>query len=153
MVVAMHSEPTLLKSGRLGTILIERRLITQNQLNHALRIQERQNGLLGKILVELGYINERDIVVALVVQCHIPYIAINEYDVDASVIELVPGEIAHKYRVVPLDRVNRILSVVMADPLNIEAKIEIQNATHCRLMPFIATQGEIEKAIHRWYDN
>jgi len=136
----------------LGRILLDRGLITQNQLKHVLRIQEKQGGYLGKTLVDLGYIKERDIVLALVIQCHVPYIAIDQYELDQSTIQLVPGEIARKYHVVPLECVNRILSIVMADPLDIEAKNELQHITNCRLVPFIATQGEIEKAIYRWYD-
>jgi len=153
MATTLESKPTILKKRRLGTILVERQLITQSQLDHVLRIQNGQKGYLGKILVDLGYISERDIVVALVVQCYTPYIAINDYDLDRSVIDLVPGEVAHKYHVMPLDRVNNILSIVMADPFDTDAKIEIQGVTNCRLMTFIATQSEIEKAIHRWYDH
>jgi len=136
----------------LGSILLDRDLITQGQLEHVLQIQEKQGGYLGKILVDLGYVNEHDIVTGLVIQCHVPYIAIDQYDIDQTTLQLVPSAIARKYNVIPLDQVNKILSIVMADPLNMEAKSELQNITNCRLVPFIATQGEIEKAIHRCYD-
>jgi len=153
MVTVLESKPKILKKRRLGTIMMERRLITNSQLEHALRIQDGKKGYLGKILVELGYISERDIVIAIVIQCHIPYIAINDYELDHDVVNLVPAELAHKYHVMPLDRVNHILSIVMADPFDTEARIELQSITNCRLMLFISTQSEIEKAIFRWYDN
>jgi type IV pilus assembly protein PilB len=136
----------------LGQILLNRGNITESQLNHSLEIQEKKGGLIGVVLVDLGYVSEQAIVSALVVQCHVPYIAIDQYDIDRTTLKLIPSEIAHKYHVVPLDQVNKILSIVMADPLDMEAKHELQNITNCRLVPFIATHGEIDKAIHRWYD-
>jgi len=152
MMTLAGKKSSVLRKQFLGNILLQRSMITQNQLKHVLRMQDRRGGYLGEILVDLGYVKERDIVVALVVQCHVPYIAIDQYDIDPSIIQLISSEVAHKYHVVPLDRVNRILSIVMADPLDIEAKTELQNITNCRLVPFIATQGEIETAIRRWYD-
>lgn len=148
----MNKEPSPLKKQLLGTILLERGEITRNQLKHALEVQEKQGGAyLGEILVGLGYVEEHDVVAALVIQCHIPYIAIDKYEIDRSIVRLVPEEIVRKYRVVPLDRVNDILSVVMLDPLDTAVKVELRRVTHCRLVPFVATQGEILKAIRRWY--
>jgi len=143
---------SLVKKQLLGRILLDRDLITQDQLEHVLKIQKKRGGYFGKILIDLGYVNERDIVTGLGIQCHVPYIAIDQYDIDQNTLQLVPSAIAHKYNVIPLDQVNKILSIVMADPLDMEAKNELQNITNCRLVPFIATQEEIEKAIHRSYD-
>jgi len=152
MMTLEDIKPSFTKKQLLGNILLNRGLITRNQLRHVLQIQEKQGGYFGKILMDLGYINELDIVTGLVVQCHVPYIAIDQYKIEQDTLRLVPSEIAHKYHVIPLDQVNRILSIVMADPLDAEAKSELQHITNCRLVPFIATQGEIDKAIHRWYD-
>jgi len=137
----------------LGRILLERNVIDQSQLNHALKAQQEQGGYFGDILISLGYAQEHDVVAALVVQCHIPYIAVDRYEIDKSVIQTIPADIAKKYRVIPLDRVNDVLSIVMADPIDEVVKVELQKITNCRLAPFIATQSEITKAIHRWYDD
>jgi type IV pilus assembly protein PilB len=150
-MLSVDQKPPVLKKRFLGTILIEHNLITSYQLRHVLEFQEKQGGQIGEILVDLGYIQERDVVMALVIQSHVPYIAIDQYEIDQNVIRLVPKDIAYKYRVVPLDRMNRILSIVMSDPLDTEANSDLQNITNCRLVPFIATHREIEKAIHRWY--
>lgn len=144
-------KPSFVTKRLLGSILLDRDLITEKQLKYALQIQEERGGYFGKILIDLGYTGEHDIVTALVVQCHIPYIAIDQYDIDQSTIQLVPGEFARKHYVVPLDQNNKILSIVMADPLDVEASSELRHMTNCRLVPFIATQGEIEKALNRWY--
>jgi len=136
---------------RLGDILIRRGDITKEQLEKALASQKKEGSYLGEILIRLGFVEERDIVVALVVQCNLPYIAIQNYDIDKSILKLIPAELAQKYHVIPLDRVGDILSVVMADPLNAEVKEELQTVTNCKVAPFIATKTEIEEAIDRWY--
>jgi type IV pilus assembly protein PilB len=151
MMTLVDKKPSFIRKRLLGSILLERDLITQDQLEHALQVQERQGGYFGKILVDLKYVDEHDIVTALVIQCHVPYIAIDQYEIDRNVLSLVPRDIARKYHVIPLDQVNKILSIVMADPLDVEAKSELQHVTNCRLVPFIATHGEVEKALHRWY--
>jgi type IV pilus assembly protein PilB len=139
------------KNQLLGEILLERHLITREQLHKALAVQKKGNGYIGEVLVKLGYVEERDVVVALVVQCNLPYIAIDKYDIDKSIIQLVSKEMARKYHVVPLDRVGNVLSIVMADPLNVSIKAELQRNTNCNIAPFISTKSEIEKAIERWY--
>lgn len=141
----------ILQRQFLGKILVERKVIGQEQVLQALGVQKRHGGYFGEILIDLGYVEGKDIVAALVVQCHVPYIAIDRYEIDKSIIQLVPGNVAQKHHVVPLDRVSDILSVVMADPLDETAKAEVKRITKCNLAPFIATEGEIAKAIHRWY--
>ena len=143
----------ILERQFLGKILLDRNIIDQDQLKHALKIQKERGEYFGDTLINLGYVQEHDVVAALVVQCHIPYIAIDQYEIDKTVIQMLSADVARKYHVIPLDRVNDILSVVMADPLDTAAKAELQRITHCRLAPFIATPSEITKAFHRWYDN
>lgn len=139
------------KKQLLGEILIKRQLITQEKLDHALKVQEKEEGFIGEILVKLGYIEERDVVVALIVQCNIPYIAISKYEIDQNIIQLFPQDVVKRCQVVPLDRVGDVLSVVMVNPLDVAIKAELQRLTNCQIAPFIATKTEITKAIHRWY--
>jgi len=140
-----------IKRQLLGEILLKRNVITQAQLDKALKIQETEHGLLGEILIQLGFLEERDIVVALIVQCNLPYIAVDKYDIDGSILQLIPKDFVRKYRVVPLDRVGNVLTVVMADPLNLSVKAELQRITNYQIAPFISTKNEIDKAIQRWF--
>ena len=94
---------------------------------------------------------EKDIVVALIVQCGFPYIAVNKYEIDAKVILLIPEETARKYHVIPLDRVGDVLSVVMANPLDIAMIEELEELTRCKIATFIATKAEIDEAINLRY--
>src|ERR1039457_2313955 len=106
----------------LGEILIQRQKITREQLDGALQVQKEKGGFLGEVLVGLGALDERDIVVALVIQCGLPYIAVNKYAIDPQIVRLIPKEIAQKEKVIALDRIGEILSVVMVNPLTDEKK-------------------------------
>ena len=135
----------------IGEILIKRKCITKEQLDHALSVQQKENGFVGEILVKLGYLDERDIVVALVVQLSLPYIALNKYTIDDAVVKLIPKDVAQKERIIALDRIGDILSVVMANPLSEERKQFLESLTKCRVATFIPTKTEIEEAIARHY--
>ena len=164
----------------LGEILIERKLITEDQLAQALEVQRKEKGYigtsenpdspplsdesrrggqdmpasrayLGEILVKLGFLEELDVVTALVVQCNFPYIAVDKYEIDKNIIELIPKDFAVRNLVIALDRVGDILSVVMNNPLDTAVRAEIQRLTNYRIAPFIATRLEIEKAVTHWY--
>ncbi len=135
----------------IGEILIQRKRITVQQLEDALTRQNKENGFIGEILVKLGYVDERDIVVGLVLQCGLPYIAVNKYDIDAEILKLIPKEIAVKECLIPLDRIGDILSVVMTNPMTDAAKQRLEALTKCKIATFISTKTEIEQAISRLY--
>ncbi|HOW35906.1 MAG TPA: hypothetical protein PL155_05790 [Candidatus Omnitrophota bacterium] len=145
--MAFSRRDLISKKQLMGQILIKRNLITADQLKEALEIQKKENGFVGEILTRLGYVTERDIVVALIVQCGFPYIAVNKYEIDAKVIQLIDEETARKYHVIPLDRVGDVLSVVMANPLDLAMIEELEQLTKCKIATFIATKAEIDEAI------
>ncbi len=135
----------------IGEILIARKMINNQQLATALDVQKKENGFVGEILVKLGYVEERDIVVALVVQCGWPYIAVNKYNIDPQVVALIPREVAARERLIALDRIGDVLSVVMTNPLSDERKKYLEGLTKCRIATFISTKSEIEEAIAKNY--
>ena len=99
----------------------------------------------------MGLLDERDIVVALVIQCGLPYIAVNKYTIDPQIVRLIPKEVAQKEKVIALDRIGEILSVVMVNPLTDDKKKYLETLTKCRVATFISTKAEIEEAIARNY--
>lgn len=135
----------------IGEILVKRNVITPKQLEEALTLQKQEKEFVGEILAKLGYLQERDIVVALMVQLGIPYIAVNKYTIDPEVIKLIPEELARSMHLIPLDKVGGVLSVVMINPLNPAMKEQLEKITGCRIATFIATKTEIDEAIYRWY--
>ena len=135
----------------LGEILLKRKTITQAQLDHALEVQKKENGFIGEILMKLGYVEERNIVVALVVQCGLPYIAVNKYTIDPAIVNLIPKEVARQEQVIALDKIGDVVSVVMTNPLTPEKKARLEDLCKCRIATFISTKSEIEEAIAKNY--
>ena len=135
----------------IGEILVKRNLITPKQLEEALKLQKQEKDFVGEILVRLGYLQENDIVVALMVQCGFPYIAVNKYKIDPEILKLIPEELALSMRLIPLDKVGDVLSIVMINPLTLAMKEQLEKITKCRIATFIATKTEIDEAIARWY--
>ena len=135
----------------LGSILLKRGKITEEELKEALEVQEKKDALLGEILVELGYVEELDIVVAVILQCGLPYIAVNKYHIDRQALKLIPADIARRFHVIALDSVGEVLSVVMSDPLNRTVVQKLEELTKYKIAPFIATKTEIDEAINHWY--
>ncbi|MCK5581610.1 MAG: hypothetical protein KAJ18_10110 [Candidatus Omnitrophica bacterium] len=149
-MVVLENEPIIDKT-LIGKILMRRGLIEEQQLKQALDNQRSDERLIGEILVNLGYLQEIDIVVALIIQCNLPYIAINKYEINEDVLGFVPEDFAREFHVIPMERVGSILSVVMADPLDRRIKERIEERSQLKVAPFIATQTEIDQAIDRWY--
>ncbi len=135
----------------LGEVLLKRNIITIDQLEKALNIQKKEKRYLGEILVEQGFADEREIVVALVVQCNFAYIAIDKYDIDQSVLRLVSQESVEKFKVIPLDRVGDVLSLVMVNPLDDVAINEVGRITNYKIAPFITSSKEFNNAFKRFY--
>lgn len=136
---------------KLGQVLIREEMITPEQLEHALQMQKQQGGLLGEILIKLGFTAEEDIAQALAIQHNFPYLPLSNYDIDPEIIKLVPENIARKYCLLPVDKMGDILTIVMADPLDKKAVEEIEALTKYKSELFVATYTEIKGAIERFY--
>ena len=136
----------------IGEILVERGEITRAHLNQALALQKAEGrGFIGDVLVRLGHIHEIEVVTALVLQCNLPYIAVSRHDVDPRVAAMIPSEMARRERLVPLDRIGNILSVVMQNPLDEVMRADVERLTGCCIATFISTTDEIERALNRIY--
>ncbi len=137
----------------IGEILVERGSITPLQLQQALAVQKGDplHPYLGEVLTYLGYVAEIDIVIALVVQCNLPYIAVTKHVIDKDVARLIPADVARRDRLVPLDKIGNILSVVMQNPLDERMRREVEELTGCRIATFISTRSEIDQALMRLY--
>lgn len=145
--------PTFLHDRHLiGDVLVFRKLITVTQLAHALSVQRSEKGVfIGEILMRLGYAGEMDIVTALVVQYNLPYIAVMRYQVEPCILGLIPSDLARRKRLVPLDRIGNVLSVVVPHPPDAALRREVEALTHCRMATFISTRSEIDLAIEHFY--
>jgi MSHA biogenesis protein MshE len=112
---------------RLGDLLVEKGLITEDQLQHALGEQKKFGRKLGGTLIELGMIDENSLLELLAEQLNIPLIDINNYNYDNETAKLLPEMIARRYRALVLEDRERDYLVAMADPTDIYALDEIQS--------------------------
>jgi type IV pilus assembly protein PilB len=138
---------------RLGDMLVKAALITREQLNQALQQQQTGGGRIGTNLVKLGFISEDDITSFLSRQYGVPSINLSHFDIDGTVIKLIPSEIAQKHQVIPINRTGNILTVAMADPSNIFAIDDVKFMTGFKVEPVVAAETSIKNAINKYYDS
>jgi type IV pilus assembly protein PilB len=138
-------------SARLGEILVKENLISQDQLKQALAHQKKNGGRLGAALVKLGLISDEEITGVLSRQYGVPAINLSYYEVDPTVVKLVPQETAVRYQVVPLSRVGSTLTIAMADPTNVFAMDDIKFMTGLKVEPVVASENAILEAIEKSY--
>jgi type IV pilus assembly protein PilB len=138
-------------SSRLGEILVRDSLISSDQLKQALEYQKREGGRLGTCLVKLGLVSDEDITAVLSRQYGVPSINLKFYEVDPTVIKLIPQETAVRYQIVPLSRVGSTLTIAMTDPTNVFAMDDIKFMTGFNVEPVVASETAITEAIGKFY--
>ena len=138
-------------SKRIGEILLEARVIDVAQLDEALEVQSREGGLIGSILVRLGFAKEADIVEAFALQYGIPYLPLENYRINPDVIQFIPYEMAKTHCLIPVDKIQNVLTITMAHPLLTDVIEEIERAKGCLVQTFVSTESDIYRAIERMY--
>ena len=137
---------------RLGEILIERRLITEEDLARALEIQrERSGDKIGKILVDLGFIAARDVLAALSEQLQIPVVALDGPPAVSPETESLAPKFLRQFRCLPVALHDHTITLAMADPLDYETRSAVQACTGLSVQVGLAPEQEILDAIDRYY--
>jgi type IV pilus assembly protein PilB len=136
---------------KLGEMLLKAGLITQDRLQEALEAQKKNGGKLGYNLVKLGYVKEDEITQLLSEQYGVPSINLRHFEIDDSVITLIPSEVAQKYLVLPVNRTGATLTIAMADPTNVFAMDDIRFMTGYTVEPVVASEIAIREAIEKYY--
>src|SRR6266403_4973415 len=137
---------------RLGEILIERKLITEEDLARALELQnERRGDKLGKILVDLGFIAQREVLSALAEQLQVPVLAIDGPPAVSPETETLSPKFLRQFRCLPMALHDHTVTLAMADPLDFETRSTVASCTGLTVQPGLATEQEILDAIDRYY--
>ncbi len=137
---------------RLGDILQERGLLSEEQLKQALEAQRASGEKLGEVLVSHGIISADAIADALSDHLRVPRADFSRRYVSPQVVNLVPEELLKRHQIIPLDIEDDQLVVAMTDPLNIMIIDEIQRVVGLTIRPLIATADEINHAFMRTRD-
>jgi len=142
--------PKIIKR-RLGDVLLEQELITEDQLQECVSIQRTSGQSLATILVKKGFLNEEDLVVTLSEQLGIPHIRVANYKIPKEVLAEVPESLARQYTMLPVSLTGEVMTLAMSDPLNIMALDDLRMVTKHEIEPVVAVESELVEAIKRHY--
>lgn len=142
------------KRIRLGDLLVQKGLITEEQLMRALKEQRVRNTKLGETLISMGFVSERDIVDILCDQLHIEYVELRNMKLDEAAVYTINEGIAKKYNLIPIgfdpDNPN-MLRVAMSDPMDFMAMDDIAIITNLKIIPVLSTSSQIAFQIDRYF--
>ncbi len=140
---------------KLGDMLIQKGVITREQLSNALKAQKKGQERIGETLIRLGFIKEEDIVSTLGEQLGFPF-AIKGSELlkpkpDLGLKELIPREFAQKNMILPISREGNVITVAVFDPLDLLILDNLKKMTGNEISLIIATRSDIAKAIEEFY--
>src|SRR5437763_2864533 len=140
-------------SQRLGDLLVREKIITSDQLDKALKKQRDSgpNARLGTVLVTLGVVSDEEITNFLSRQYGVPAINLQYFEIDGSVVKLIPQETAKRYQILPLSRVGASLTIAMVDPTHLFAMDDIKFMTGFNIEPVVASETAIMEHIEKAY--
>ncbi|MBL7070669.1 MAG: hypothetical protein ISS26_00645 [Candidatus Omnitrophica bacterium] len=139
-------------SKQLGELLLEKGILKKDQLDKALKIQKQKSGLLGTILVGLGYVTEEQIAQAITIQYGFPYLPLQSYEVDPALIKIIPENVARQYCLIVVDKIGNTMTIAMANPLNLQAVEDIELMSGCKVQAFVSTMTDINNALNQYYE-
>ncbi len=138
---------------RLGDLLKSAGLIDEAQLQKALDIQKTTKQRLGTVLIESGIITEQQFIDTMALQLGISFIDLTKTQIPTEMARILPKNIAKKHSVVPVRVVKDELVLAMVDPMNFVAIEEVRTATRKRVSPRIAQSAAVDRAIATLYGN
>ncbi len=136
---------------RLGEMLLERRVITGDDLERALDIQKERGEKIGKILVDLGFAAQRDVLTTLSEQLNVPWVTLEGPPLVTPETEKLSGRFLRQSRCLPIGQDDGALTLAMADPLDFETLSAVRATTGLKVRPALAAEGEIAEALDKYY--
>jgi type IV pilus assembly protein PilB len=138
-------------SIKIGEMLVRQGLMKPDQLSLAVEEHKRNGTKLTVAIVQLGFLKENQILRALEKHFSVPGVEINTFEIDPSVISLIPKDLCEKNTLIPLQKAHNTLVVAFADPSNIMVKEDLRFITRCRIQAVVGTENAISSAIDRYY--
>ena len=137
---------------RIGEILIQKKLITWDQLSDALEEQKRTKELTGEILVRKGYISRPLLYKALAEQHEVRFVDLKRTKINPKAVEKIPGSIAQKYKLMPIEMVNGELILGISNPMLVWPEAEIKQITQVAgIRTVLCLPEDVDEAIVRTY--
>ena len=136
---------------RLGEMLVENGLMTEEQLTKSLVEQKKAGLKLGQYVTRQGIVNEQSIIDLLSRQLKIQRYHPDNYPLDVDLVRNIPIDVAQKYQLAPLKRKGRLLTIAMVDPLDINALDYIEVITNAEVEPVVCSEREVNQLINSLY--
>ena len=136
---------------RLTEVLINNKYLTQEELEEALAVQKEKGGRLSDIIVELKFIKESELILILSEELGLPLIDLKRFKIDPEIVKIIPIEVARHYQIILLSRIGDVITLAMADPLNIFAIDHVEALTGYKINPIISSSLDIMQAIELSY--
>lgn len=134
---------------KLGELLVESGLIEEIHLKEALNVQKEKGGMLGDILVNKGVVTEEEIASCLAIQYGLPYLSLENYEIEEELFNVLPKELLKKNICVPLDQMGKVLTVAVSNPLEEEDLKKIEEASGLQVKYFMCTASELKKIMDK----
>jgi type IV pilus assembly protein PilB len=141
------------KNVPIGKLLLMNGLITVDQLEYALKIQKQKGKKLGDTLIELGYLQEKDLMKILSSRLKVPFVEIGKVTVKQEACNLLTRDYCEKHQVLPIDLTDKGIVVATTDPMNFFLADDIALKTNKKVRFVMATQEDIETHIPEYYSN
>ncbi|PLR72795.1 GspE/PulE family protein [Bacillus sp. UMB0728] len=136
---------------RLGDLLVDSGLISEEQLQQALK-EKHKDQRIGDALLQRGYITEQQLIEVLEFQLGIPHVSLYRYPFDVKLFSMVPKDLAKRNLIIPLKKEGEKLFVAMADPMDFYTIDDLRLSTGFHVEAAIATKDDILRAINKYYD-
>ena len=137
--------------GQLDRLLLERGLVTQEQLDEAHVLAGERGMPLGRVLAELGFVSEAELVSVFAELLNLRFVDLGDEHVDQSAIALVPEAVARKHNCIPIAFEDDRLVLAMSEPANVVALDDVRALTKRDIKQVVATRGDVQQAINRYY--
>ena len=133
----------LMRTNKLGQLLVEQGLVSEADLLHALEAQNKDNKRLGEVLIDMGILSPKAMLSALAKQLKVKCCHLRHGLIDPAVARLVDREQAARLRVLPLFKVGNTLTVAMAEPQSLPSVDLLSAVTGCQINPVLALESNI----------
>ena len=137
---------------RVGRILLLDGAITEEQLKEALKRQREEGGRLGANLIDLGYVNEEQLIKALEKNLSVKGVVLSDYPLDDEVLNLISPDIARAYECIPIEKKGKVLYLAMTNPNDVQAQEDIRFRTGYDIRPLVASEKSIKSVLKEHYE-
>ncbi len=134
-----------------GEMLLRKGKISSANLEEAMAARKTPTDRIDRILVKMGFVDERDVLDVLGEQLCLPVVDLSEMNIDVEMLRAMPSKLVHKRGLIPIERTADALKVATSDPFDVYAFDELRMMTGLKVEPVLAAQSEIDRVIKKHY--